>query len=106
MPALLEISPLEYCKVVNSRLWLEKADCTSWTNTLEDLIKDIMEIDDCNEIWSRIKHSISEASDKFIPTKKSCHHSKPFWNADQSAASKEVKKCRKQFRLNQTTLMV
>ena len=87
-------------KVVNSRLWLEKADWTSWTNTLEDLSKDIMEIDDCNEIWSRIKQSISEASDKFFPTKKSCHHSNPFWNADLSAASKEVSKCRKQFRLN------
>ena len=99
VPVLLDISPLEYSKVVNSRLWLEKADWTSWTNTLEDLSKDIMEIDDCNEIWSRIKQSISEASDKFFPTKKSYHHSKPFWNADLSAASKEVSKCRKQFRL-------
>ena len=98
MPVLLDISPLEYSKVVNSRLWLEKADWTSWTITLEDLSKDIMEIDDCNEIWSRIKQSISEASDRFIRTKISCHHSKPFWNADLSAASKEVRKCRKQFR--------
>ena len=96
---LLDISPLEFSKVVNSRLWLEKADWTSWTNTLEDLSKDILEIEDCNEIWSRIKQSINEASDKFIPTIKSCHHSKPFWNADLSAARKEVRKCRKHFRL-------
>ena len=99
-PVLLDISPLEYSKVVYSRLWLGKADWTSWTNTLEYLSKDILEIDDCNEILSGIKQSISEASDKFTPTKKSCHHSTPFRNADLSAASKEVRKCRKQFRLN------
>ena len=99
VPVLLDISPLEYSKVVISRLWLEKIDWTSWTNTLEDLSKHIMEIDDCNEIWSRIKQSISEASDKIIPTENSCHHSKPFWNADLLAASAEVRKCRKQYRL-------
>ena len=70
MPVLLDISPLDYSKVGNDRLWLEKPDWTSWTNTLEELSKDIMEIDDCNEIWSRIKQSISEASDKLIRTKK------------------------------------
>ena len=98
VPVLLDVSPLEYFKVVNSRLWLEKVDWTSWASTLEDLSKDVLEIDDFNEIWSRIKQSINEASYKIIPTKKSCHHSKPFWNADLSAASKEVRKCRKQFR--------
>ena len=56
---VLYISPLEYCKVVNSRLWLEKVEWTCWTNTIEDLSKGIIEIDDCKDIWSRIKQSIS-----------------------------------------------
>ena len=70
---LLDVAPLDYSKVVNDRLWLEKVDWASWTKTLEELIQDKMEIDDCNETWSRIKQSISEASDKFIETKSSCH---------------------------------
>ena len=78
VPVLLDISPLEYSKVGNGRLWLEKADWASWTSILEDPSEDIMEIDDCSEIWSRTKQSKNEASGKFIPTKNSCHHSKPF----------------------------
>ena len=58
-----------------------------------------MEIDVCNEVWSRIRQSISEGSVKIIPTKKSSHRSKPFWNANLSAACNEVQKCRKQFSL-------
>ena len=50
MHVLLDISPLEYAKVVNNRLWLEKANWASWTNLLEDLSEGIMEIDDCNDI--------------------------------------------------------
>ena len=99
MQVLQEFDFWKGLRKVNSRLWLEKADWTSWANTLEDLSKDIMEIDDCNKIWSRIKQSISEASDNFIPTETSCHHSKPFWNADISAASKDIRKCREQFSL-------
>ena len=106
MPVLLAISTLEYCKVVNDLLCIEKTDWASWTKTLEELSEDIMEIDDCNEIWSRIKQSINEASDEFIPTKKSCQHSKPFWNANISAAGKEVRKFRKQFRLKSNYSMV
>ena len=99
VPVLLDISPLDYSKVGNDRFWLEKLDWASWTNTLQELSKDIMEIDDCNEIWSRIKQSKSEASNKLIRTKKSCHHSEPSWKANLSAAIEEVSKCRKQFRL-------
>ena len=69
VPVLLAISSLEYCKVVIDRLWIEKVDWANWTKTLEDLSGDIMEIDDCNEIWSMIKQSINEASNEFIPTK-------------------------------------
>ena len=78
VPLLLDISPLEYSKVINYRFWLEKADWASWTKTLEQLSEGTPEIDDCNEIWSRIKQSISEASDKFIPTKKIMQSEYPF----------------------------
>ena len=59
-------------------LWIENADRASWTKTLEVLSENKMEIDHFIEIWSRIKQSIGEASGKIIPTKKSCHQSKPF----------------------------
>ena len=69
VPVLLDFFPMEYSEAVNDRLWLEKADWASWTSTPEERSEDIMEIDDCKEVWSRIKQSISEASDKFIPNK-------------------------------------
>ena len=78
MPVLLYISPLEYSKVIFDRLWLGKVYWASWTNTVEKLSEDIIKIDECNEIWSKIEQSISEASDNLILIKKSGHHSKPF----------------------------
>ena len=66
MPVLLYISPLEYSKVIFDRLWLGKVDWASWTNTVEKLSEDKIKIDECNEIWSKIEQSISEASDNLI----------------------------------------
>ena len=69
-----------------------------WRAHLETEMLDWTTSDNALEMWEFFKNSLREATLLFIPFKKVTQHSKPFWCAGLTIASKELRQLRRYFR--------
>ena len=89
------------------KLDLSKIKWNEWTNHIENRIEGsgILAQQDDNpyELWNSLDKFITEATESYCPTKKSCRHSKPYWTAKLTELAERLKIARKNYIKRGTT---
>ena len=100
--------PLEitfYSKKPNGIDVIKKLDVSempwdSWTEKIENLIEEqdhFHEDDNPYTLWNKMNSIIEEATIQNAKFKKSCQHSKPFWNSELAELEKVLRNARKTY---------
>ena len=103
VPLLMELKVTN--EIVSSPV-VEKLDLTKmkweeWTKHIENSIEEdrlyLATEENPYSLWNRLNNIITQATDTYCETKKSCKHSKPFWTERLSILSKNLRSARKNY---------
>ena len=95
-----------FSKKANSVDVIKKLDVSempwkSWTEKIENLIieehDNIQGMDNPYMLWNKMNGMIEEATLQYAKYKKSCQHSKPFWNSELTEMEKILRNARKTY---------
>ena len=83
---------------ISEKLDITKMRWEEWTQNIENTIEENEEMtSETNpySLWNQLNGIITEATDTFGQTKKSCRHSKPYWTNTLTTLSKQLQAARK-----------
>ena len=87
-------------QAVIEKLDLSKMQWENWTQTIENKLTEISDIGlETNpyKVWEQLDQIITEATDTYCQTKKCSKHSKPYWTANLTILSKNLRRARKYY---------
>lgn len=89
----------EPSKVVE-KLDLSTMKWNEWTNHIENSIENLEQLSETEnpyELWIHLNQNITQATDLYCATKRSCSHSKPYWTYKLNTLLEKLKSAKKNY---------